>query len=118
MRLNSPTDRDSNPVDHFLASVNDLLEHIFEDVGDADMVGVAIHNEVNQSDRLIGVSFRRRDQLPGEVIWSVSEKVSQSNSIFNALDTFTVVLQSVKIPVSFGSRSDGIKTKTKTKDFR
>ena len=37
--LNPPTDREINPVDNFLASVNDLFEHALQDVGDADMVG-------------------------------------------------------------------------------
>ena len=109
VRLNPPTDPDTNPMDHFLASVNDLFEHVLQDVGDANMVGVAIHNEVNQSDRPIGISFRRRDQLSGDVIWSVFEKVTQSNSRFNALDTLTVVLHSVKMPVDFGGH--GFKTK-------
>ena len=75
--LNPPTDPNTNPVDNFLASVNDLFEHVLQDVGDADMLGVAIHNEVNQSDRHVGISYRRRDQLSGDVIWSVFEKVSQ-----------------------------------------
>ena len=74
VRLNPPTDPETNPMDHFLVSVNDLFEHVLQDVGDADMVGVAIHNEVNQSDRPIGISFRRRAQLSGDVF----EKVTQS----------------------------------------
>ena len=75
--LNPPTDPKTNPVEHFLASVNDLFEHVLQTVGDADMVGVTIHNEVNQSDRPVGISYRRRDKLSGDVIWSVFEKVSQ-----------------------------------------
>ena len=73
-------------------------------------VGVAIHNEVNQNDRPVGISFRRRDQLSGDVIWSVFE-VSQLNSRSNAVDTFTVVVYSFRMPVGFGFRGDGIKTK-------
>ena len=45
-------------MDHFLASVNDLLEHVLQDVGDADMVGIAIHVGSNQNDKPIGISFR------------------------------------------------------------
>ena len=105
--LNPPTDPDTNPMDHFLTSVNDLFEHALQDVRDADMVGIAIHNEVNQSDRPIGINFRRRDQLSADVIWSVFE-LSQSNSRFNALDTLTVVVLSVGMPVGFDG---GIKTK-------
>ena len=96
-------------MDHFLASVNDLFEHALQDVRDADMVGIAIHNEVNQNDGPIGMSFRQRDQLSGDVIWSVFEEVSQSNSRFNALDMLTVVVHSVGLPVGFGGW--GIETK-------
>jgi len=35
------------------------------------------------------------------VIWSLFEKVSQTNSRFNALDTFVVNVHSVKMPVGF-----------------
>jgi hypothetical protein len=73
------------------------------------MVGIAIRNEINQSDKPIGISFRRRDQISGNVIWNVFEKVSQSNSRFNALDTLTIAVHSVRMSVGFGFQ--GIKTK-------
>jgi hypothetical protein len=101
VRLNPPTDLDLNSVDHFLASVNDLFEHVLQGVQDSDMVGVAIRNEVNQSDKPIVLSFKRRDQISGDVIWSVFEKVSQSNSRFNALDTLTIEVHAVKMPGGF-----------------
>jgi hypothetical protein len=108
VHLNPPTDPDANPMDHFLSSVNDLFEHALQDVGNPDMVGIAIHNDVNQSDKMIGISFRRRDQLSGDMILSVFEKVTQSNSRFNTLDTLAVVLPSVRIPVGFSLWGDGI----------
>ena len=57
---------------------------------------------MNQNDKPIGISFRRRDQLSADVIWSMFGKDSQSNSRFNALDTLVVTLHSVKMPVGFG----------------
>ena len=105
VRLNPPASPDANPVDHFLASVNDLFEHALQEVGDGDIVGIAIHN---QNDKPIGISFRRRDQLSVDAIWSVFE-VTQSNSRFNALDMVTVVLYSVRKPVAFGYNK-GIQT--------
>ena len=88
VRLNPLSSTDANPIDHFLASVNDLFEHALQVVGDGDMVGIAIHNESNQNDKPIGISFRRRDQLSVDAIWSVF-KVTQSSSRFNALDTLS-----------------------------
>jgi hypothetical protein len=48
VRLNPPTEPVANPVEHYLASVNDLFHHAFKDMGDAYMVGIAIHNEVKE----------------------------------------------------------------------
>ena len=110
VRLNPPSSPETNPIDHFLASVNDLFEHAQRDVGDGDMVGIAIHNESNQTDKPIGISFRRRDQLSVDAIWSVFEKVTQSNARFNALDKLTVVVHSITMPVGFGRHGEGIKT--------
>jgi len=43
----------SDPVTHFLASVNVLFVHVLHDVGDGDMVGITIRNQVNQNDKPI-----------------------------------------------------------------
>ena len=82
--------------------MKDLFEQVLRDVDDADIVGITIQNQVNQNDIPIGISFRRKDQLSGDVLWSVFEKVSQSNSTFNALDTLVVTVHSVRMPVGFG----------------
>jgi hypothetical protein len=50
------------------------------------MLGITISNEVNVQDKEIGISFRRMDKITSNVIWSVFEKVAQSNARFNALD--------------------------------
>jgi hypothetical protein len=89
-----------------------MFEQVFHGVHDSDMVGIAIRNEVNQSDKPIGLSFRRRDQMSGDVIWNLLEKVLQSNSRFNAFDILTIEVHAVKIPIGFGG--DGIKTKGRT----
>jgi len=90
-----------DPVSHFLAGVKDMFEHALQNVGDSDMVGMTIQNQVNQSDKLIAISFRRKDQLSRDVILCVFEKVSQSNSRYNALDNLVVNVNSVKMPVGF-----------------
>ena len=98
-----------DPVTHFVDSVNNLFDHVLENLDDADMVGITIHNEVNQSDKPIGFNFRRKDQLSPDVIWSVFDMVSQSNARFNATDTLIVTVHSVTMPAGFGG--DGIKRK-------
>ena len=59
--LNRPPETSlPDPVMHFVDSVNNLFNHVLENVDDADMVGITIHNEVNESDKPIGFSFRLR----------------------------------------------------------
>ena len=66
----------TNPIAHFLASLNDLNEHILRDMNDSDMVGITIQNEVNQNDKPNKITFRRKDQIAADVIWSVFVKYS------------------------------------------
>jgi len=88
-------------MSHFLASVTELFEYALRDCEDSDIVGVTISNEVNVQDKVIGISFRRKDQIMGNVIWSVFE-VAQTKARFNALDNLVMTVHSVKKPVSFG----------------
>jgi ribosomal protein S8E len=102
VRLNPPTNPGTaNPVDHFATSIKDLFQHALQGSADGDMVGVDIHNDVNQNDRAVGISFRRRDQLSADVIWSVFERVAPSNARFNYLDALTIVVHRVGTPVGF-----------------
>ena len=74
-------EEEKNPVSHFLASMNDMFQHALRGVSDSDMVGITIQNEVNQNDKAIGISFRRKDHLSGDVICSVFEKVAQIHEL-------------------------------------
>ena len=54
---------DSDAVTHFQASVTDLFDYALRNCRDSDMVGLKIRNEVNIQNKVIGISFRRKDQL-------------------------------------------------------
>jgi hypothetical protein len=69
-------DENTDPMSHFVASMNDLFEYALRDFADSDMVGLSISNEVNVQDKAIGLSFRRKDQLTADVIWNVFQKVT------------------------------------------
>jgi len=107
--LPPPEGQDSKPMSHFLDSVTELFDYALRDLEDSDMVGITISNEVEMKDRAIGISFRRRDQITGDVIWSVFEKVAQSNARFNALDKLVMTVHSVRMPI--GHRGKGIMSK-------
>jgi len=87
---------------HFTDSVEALFEYSLRDLQLSDMVGISIHNADNQQDRPIGLSFRRRDQISQDILWSVFEKVTQSNARYQALDSLTFHVHSVGMPVGFG----------------
>jgi len=89
-------------MSQFLGSVSELFEHSLRDLEVSDMVGITISNEAEATDRAIGISFRRKDQITGDVIWSVFEKVAQSNARFKALDKLVMTVQSVKMPIGHG----------------
>jgi len=97
-----PPSNNGEPVGHFLAGVNDLFEYALQDVIDSGILGITIQNQVNQNDKPIGISFRMKDPLSTDVIWSAIERVSQSNSRFNVLETLIVTVHSVKLPVGLG----------------
>jgi len=65
-----------DPVSYFLDSVNDLFRHAIQNLSVSDMVGITIQNRVNQNNKPIGISFRRKDLLAGYVIWSIVETFS------------------------------------------
>jgi hypothetical protein len=65
VRLQPPhKGENSNPVSHFLASVSDLFDYALQYCDDSDMVGITIRNEEKVQDKAIGISFRRKDQIP------------------------------------------------------
>jgi hypothetical protein len=103
VRLLPPNEgEDSNPLSHFMTSVTDLFEYALRNCDDSDMLGITISNEVNVHNKALGISFRRKDQIDSNVIWSVFEKVAQSNARFNALDKLIVTVHSVKLPIGRG----------------
>jgi hypothetical protein len=65
------------------------------------MVSYSIRKETDIYDKAIGISLRRKDQLSAEVVLGVWEKVTQSNSRFNALDTVVLEVYSLRMPVGF-----------------
>ena len=97
-----PSSDNSDSVAHFLASVNEYFEDALRDVNDSDMVRMITQNQVNQNDKPIGISFRLKEHLSGDVIWSVCEILSQSNSRFNSPDMLAVTVYSVRMRVGFG----------------
>jgi hypothetical protein len=62
-----------DPARHFAEIVDELFEYSLRDLDPSDVLGISIHNADNQQDKPIGLSFRRRDQISRDVLWSVLE---------------------------------------------
>ena len=101
VRLTAPPPS-STTARYFANSVDARFEYSLRDFHPSDMVGISIHNADNQQDRQIGLSFRRRDQISRDVLWSVFDKVTQSNARYQALDTLTFHVHSVETETSKG----------------
>jgi hypothetical protein len=71
-------------------------------VPDRDLVGLRIRTTESVQDKVVGISFRRREQLKPDVVWSVLGKFIQSNARFALSDRLEVYLVHVRIPVGNG----------------
>ena len=79
-----------------------------------DFVGLRIRNTENLQDKLVGISFRRCDQLKLDVVWGVLGKVIQSNARFGFADRLEVHLDHVRMPAGNGKAAE--KTKGRSLD--
>ena len=66
------------------------------------MVGLRIRNTENVQDKLVGISFRRREELKPDGNWSVLGKVVPSNARFGPSDRHEVNLDHVRMPAGNG----------------
>jgi hypothetical protein len=66
-----PSHDATEPVSHFVASLNDLFRHALQNLNESDNVRITIQNRENQNDKPIGVSFRSKDLLAADVILSL-----------------------------------------------
>jgi len=83
-------------------------------VRDRDLVGLRIRNTENVQDKMVGISFRRRDQLKTAVVWGVLGNFVQSNARFGLCDRLEVHLDHVRMPAGNGRTAE--KTKGRTLD--
>ena len=78
-------------------------------MNDSDLVGLRIRNTENVQDKVVGISFRRRDQLKPDLVWKLFSKVIQSNARFGLTDRLEVHLDHVRLPPANGKRAEKTK---------
>ena len=77
-------------------------------------MGLRIRITENVQDKVVGISFRRRDQLNPDVVWGVLGNFVQSNARFGLCDRLEVHLDHVRMPAGNGRTAE--KTKGRTLD--
>ena len=86
-----------------------MINYLVKALRDRDLVGFRIRNNGNVQDKVVGISFRRLDQLKPDVVWGVKEKVVQSNARFRLSDRLEVHLDHVRMPACNGRRAEKMK---------
>ena len=86
--------------------ITDLTNYLLDDVPDRDLVWVRIRNIENLQDKVLGVSFSRRDLMKPDLIWAVLSEVIQSNARFGLTDRLEVHLDYFRIPVDNGKSAE------------
>jgi ADP-glucose pyrophosphorylase len=79
VRLLTPSE-DRNRVCHFIACVHDMIDHALQNVSNSDIVGIIIQNQVNRNVKAIGTRVRWKHQFSRDILCSVFEEVSCSNT--------------------------------------
>jgi len=85
-----------------------------DEVNNRDLVGLSIQNTENVQDKVVDISFRRRDLLNPDLVWEISFRVIQSNARFGFTDRLEVHLDHVRMPTGNGKRAE--KTKGRSLD--
>jgi len=90
------------PTAYLKECITSLTNYLVDEVRDRNLVRLKIRNTENVQVKVVGISFRRRDQLKPDVVWSVLGKVVQSNARFGLSDHLEVHLYNVRMPAGNG----------------
>jgi len=83
-----------------------LNYYLVDEVNDRDLVGLRKRNTENVQDKVVGISFRRREQLKPDLVWEITSKVIQSNVSFSLTDHLEVHLDRVRMPAGNGRMAE------------
>ena len=106
--------QEREPSTYLKECITALTNYLVDAVADTDLVGVRIRNTGNIQDKVVGISFRRREQMKPDLIWAVLSKIIQSNARFGLIGRLEVHLDHVRIPVGNGKSTE--KTKGRSLD--
>jgi hypothetical protein len=73
---------EQEPAAYLKECITALTNYLVDEVADRDLVGLRIRNTENIQAKVVGISFRSRDQLKPDLIWSVLSKVIHNSARF------------------------------------
>ena len=79
-----------------------LNNYLVEEIANRDLVGLMIRKTDNVQNKVVSISFQRRDQLKPDVVWDGHSKVFQSNDRFGQIDRLAVHLDHVRMSAGKG----------------
>ena len=103
---------EQNPTTYLRECITALTNYLVNNLPDRELVGLRTRNTGNMQDKVVGISFRRRDHLKPDMVWGVLGKVVQSNAGFRLADRLEVHLGHVRMPAGYGR----VKTKGRSLD--
>jgi len=97
-----PPGEEQEPKAYLKECITSLTYYLVDDVHDRDLVGLKIRNIENVQDKVAVISFRRRDLLKRDVVWSILGNFVHSNARFGLSDSLEVHLDHVNLPAGNG----------------
>ena len=74
IKFRSPGE-EREPTAYLKKCITELTNYLVEEVNDRDLVGLRIRNTENVQDKVVGISFRRRDQFKPDLVWDFFPKL-------------------------------------------
>ena len=96
---------EQQPTAYLKECITALTNYLVDELGDSYLVGLRIRNTENVQVKVVGISFRRRDQLNPDLFCDILSKVIQSNARFGLTDRLDVHLCHVRMLAGNGKRA-------------
>jgi len=101
--------KEQEPSTYLKECITAITNYLVDEVNDRDLVRLRIRNTENVQDKVVGISFRRRDQLKPDLVREIISKAIQSNAKFGLTDRLGVDLDHVRMAAGNGRMAEKTK---------
>jgi len=100
---------EQEPTVYLKESIATLTNYLVAGLRDRNLLGIRIRNTENVQDKVVGIRFRRREQLKPDVVWGIFGKVFINNARFGLSERHEVHSAHVRMPAGNCKRSQKTK---------